>query len=137
MDQSARIFNLEEANQALAQVASLVEQLQKLMRSISDTADKLDEGARNLSHGNGHPPDQIKQQMDQLTERQRHLIESFESAVKQLESIGCVLKDLSQGLVDFHGLHDGQIVCLCWRQGEERITFWHDLDTGFAGRQPL
>jgi len=47
------------------------------------------------------------------------------------------LKDLDQGLVDFPSYRDGKLIYLCWKRGESRIEFWHDLESGIAGRQPL
>jgi hypothetical protein len=47
------------------------------------------------------------------------------------------LKDLQMGLIDFYHEREGRIVYLCWRLGEPEVLFWHDLDTGFAGRQLL
>jgi hypothetical protein len=47
------------------------------------------------------------------------------------------IKDLSRGLIDFPALIGGKEVFLCWEEGEEDVEFWHDLDTGFAGREPL
>jgi hypothetical protein len=57
--------------------------------------------------------------------------------LQELEAVGCVFKGFDAGLVDFHSLRGDQVVFLCWRLGEERITHWHELDAGFAGRQPL
>ena len=48
-----------------------------------------------------------------------------------------IIRDLQRGLIDFPALRDGREVYLCWLYGEERIDFWHEFDTGFAGRQPL
>lgn len=50
---------------------------------------------------------------------------------------GIELRDMSYGLVDFPGLRDGKLVWLCWRLDELEVAHWHDLDTGFANRQPL
>jgi hypothetical protein len=47
------------------------------------------------------------------------------------------IKDLSRGLIDFPAIIGGKEVFLCWEEGEEDVEFWHDLDTGFAGREPL
>jgi hypothetical protein len=55
----------------------------------------------------------------------------------ELATFGCVLKDPDKGLIDFLSLRNGREIYLCWVLGEERINFWHYLDTGFAGRQPL
>jgi len=48
-----------------------------------------------------------------------------------------VLKDVDAGLVDFVGMRNGREVYLCWRYGEEEIGFWHELNAGFSGRQPV
>jgi hypothetical protein len=55
----------------------------------------------------------------------------------ELEQIGCEFKGFDEGLVDFHGLLDEREILWCWKFGEERIMHWHELDAGFAGRQPL
>jgi len=56
----------------------------------------------------------------------------------QLESLGVQLKDYERGLVDFPSLREGRVVLLCWQLGEgDQIEWWHDLEAGFAGRQPL
>jgi hypothetical protein len=47
------------------------------------------------------------------------------------------IKDLDRGLVDFPAFIGGREVFLCWEQDEDDIEFWHDLDTGYAGREPL
>jgi len=57
--------------------------------------------------------------------------------VGELELIGCQLKDAARGLVDFPGTDGDREVSLCWRRGETSIEYWHDVDAGFAGRQPL
>ena len=56
---------------------------------------------------------------------------------EQINALGCELKDIDQGLIDFRTEMDGREVYLCWKFGEDRIEWWHELDTGFAGRLPL
>src|SRR5258708_1330011 len=55
----------------------------------------------------------------------------------ELEQIGCVFKGFDEGLVDFYGRLDGRDIFWCWKQGEERIEHWHDLESGYGGRQPV
>ncbi|HEX6107613.1 MAG TPA: DUF2203 domain-containing protein [Gemmatimonadales bacterium] len=57
--------------------------------------------------------------------------------LQELETIGCVFKGFEAGLVDFYSLRDDRPIFLCWRMGEERITHWHEIDSGFTGRQPI
>lgn len=136
-DRPPKTFTVEEANILLPQVKVLIEQLQGIQRSITKTNQQLDELVGKLAAGNGYPIQSLKQQIEALTKHQLQLIEGFESAFNQLQGLGCWLKDLSEGLVDFYGLRQGELIFLCWKLGEERIRFWHPLDTGYAGRQPL
>ncbi len=57
--------------------------------------------------------------------------------LEEMESIGCLFKGFDVGLVDFYSLRDDRPIFLCWRLGEERITNWHELNAGAAGRQPI
>lgn len=61
----------------------------------------------------------------------------LEKGVKAITAMGVVVKDLDQGLVDFLGTRSGREIYLCWRHGEEDIAYWHEINTGFAGRRPL
>jgi hypothetical protein len=47
------------------------------------------------------------------------------------------IKDLDRGLLDFPAIIGGREVFLCWEKGEDDIEFWHDLDTGYGGRERL
>ncbi len=83
--------------------------------------------------------------MEGLSARQQQLVQEelereatrLQGYVDELHEIGCELKDFSIGLVDFIGSHEGRDVCLCWKLGEQKIGFWHELNAGFAGRQPI
>ena len=55
----------------------------------------------------------------------------------QLEELDVVVRDLERGLIDFPAVLDGEEVYLCWIDGEPEVGFWHGLDAGYAGREPL
>jgi hypothetical protein len=61
----------------------------------------------------------------------------LKTALEQIQETGCLIKDLDIGLVDFPTLFRGREVYLCWKLGEEDITFWHGVEEGFAGRKPI
>jgi hypothetical protein len=61
----------------------------------------------------------------------------IETCLEELEQVGCVFKGFDAGLVDFPTLLDGREVYLCWQHDEPRVEHWHEVDGGFAGRQPL
>ena len=56
---------------------------------------------------------------------------------ERIRELGVVLKDLDMGLLDFPHEREGRVVFLCWHPPEERVAFWHELEAGYAGRQPL
>lgn len=62
---------------------------------------------------------------------------AIERLIHQIQSFGCVIKDINAGLLDFLADRNGRDVYLCWRYGEPRIEFYHDLHAGFNGRQPI
>ncbi len=61
----------------------------------------------------------------------------FEAASRKLADLEAVLKSMEQGLVDFYGVIDGRLVFLCWKRGEKSIEYFHHLEEGYAGRQPI
>lgn len=54
-----------------------------------------------------------------------------------VQELGIVVRDIDRGLIDFPAIIDGQEVYLCWQLDEDGISWWHDLESGFGGRQPL
>jgi hypothetical protein len=65
------------------------------------------------------------------------LVQRAKDALEEIDAIGVQVKDLDTGLLDFPCLLEGETVLLCWKRGEERIEFWHRIEDGFAGRQPI
>jgi hypothetical protein len=65
------------------------------------------------------------------------LVTDLQCLVEDIHSCGCHLKDLDSGLVDFPTLWEGREVYLCWKLGEPRVGYWHELEAGFAGRRSL
>jgi len=61
----------------------------------------------------------------------------LKEAIERVHDIGCVIKDLDIGLVDFPTVFHGNEVYLCWKLGETAIEYWHGLDEGFRGRKPI
>ena len=118
-------FIREEAEALLPAVSLILRKIQEEREKMSIVEGEL-EVLQIQSMGNGH----------HLQGRIQRLQRTIAEAV-QLEQVGCELKDPDTGLIDFLSLREGREVYLCWRLGEDRIRFWHDLDTGFAGRQPL
>jgi hypothetical protein len=64
-------------------------------------------------------------------------VQRAKDSLEEIDAIGVQVKDLETGLLDFPTEMDGEIVLLCWKKGEEKIEFWHTVEAGFKGRQPL
>ncbi len=81
----------------------------------------------------------IKKQTDGLTndDEMTAAMERLEKEIQKLEELGCVLKDMNTGLIDFPAVRLGTRVWLCWKLDEPSVSFWHGLNDGYAGRKPV
>ena len=73
----------------------------------------------------------------QVKSRLESAVARLSGAVDRVQELGCVVKDIEIGLIDFPTIYRGQEVLLCWKLGEPEIQFWHGMDDGFAGRKPI
>jgi hypothetical protein len=131
-----RLFSEEEATDALAAVAPLVERLVSARGRFVADGKRLAQVRRKVTgNGGGLDPGQVQQAQEAVEE----VANEIGLIVAELEAAGVQVKDLDRGLVDFPARHPetGDLVLLCWHLGEERVGFWHGLDEGFAGRKPL
>ena len=122
-----KYFTPEEANQALPLVRALVVRIMQAREAIIKAQPEL-WPVLEKSIGNGGS----KKAGELLHEFRR-----VENGIKGLQQIGCELKDMSIGLVDFPTLRDGQEALLCWKYDEPAVLFWHDLQSGYSGRKRL
>jgi hypothetical protein len=137
-----RYFTLDEANRVLPRVRDLIERLQRLAAEVDALNRAFQNGgqpgaASPSANGNGVHHNGSGQNAYSALTRAEAARAEMRRLLEELESIGCEFKDVHTGLVDFRSMRDGRAVYLCWRLGEERIAFWHELDAGYAGRQPL
>jgi hypothetical protein len=63
--------------------------------------------------------------------------EALSDALAAIQTLGCEIKDVDRGLVDFPSRRNGEDILLCWQLGERACSFWHDARAGFAGRRPI
>jgi hypothetical protein len=126
-----RFYSIDQADARLHDLSPL---LDKLRADRNEVAVARDELARfRATNGNADHADELKAR----EERIRALVYRMERYVSQLVAWDITLRDIDTGLVDFPALVNGRQVCLCWRLGEAKVGFWHELDAGFAGRRPL
>lgn len=123
-----RIFTPESANSVLPQVKSILTEIiikETELDSLRDDLEK-DRVSRTISISSfikRHRADSLTREISQL--------------VSRLEELGCLLKDVDTGLVDFPAMRLGEQVYLCWKIGEPSVTHWHTVYEGFQGRRPI
>jgi hypothetical protein len=135
MDEGPRIFTVEEANAllptlelALGDLARLRSELEQAIRAVGGA----DEAVGILQRGEIPAPG-----CEAAAGRLRRAAEGVGGAVERVNALGCVLKDVEIGLVDFYAMRDDEPVFLCWQLGEPAVAHWHPLDTGFDSREPI
>ncbi len=132
-----KLFTLEEANEAVPKVVAIFDSIFHLNRRIRDVSTEMKElmdiwGEEVLE---GMNPDN-KFYFEKLRSREE-CVEELKNKIDELHAVGCVVKDLNEGMVDFYHDRRGEMVHLCWRYGENEIKFWHTLSGGFARRMPI
>ena len=123
----SRHFTVEEANAALNEIRPLVEEIMRIHQVVIT---RQPEAWPAIERAAGNGGNRAASELVPEFERLRRL-------VHRVQDEGAILKDLGTGLLDFPALRDGREVYLCWKYGEESILFWHDIDTGYMGRQPI
>jgi hypothetical protein len=121
-----RHFTREEASALLPRLKEMLLQLRSSKDQLTDT--EAHEALSEAAPGNGGG-EEGKQVGVAFLEVRRLL--------GAIEESGIVLRDIDRGLVDFPAVIDGREVYLCWELGEDDVAYWHDLDSGYRGREPL
>ena len=98
-----------------------------------DEDDDSDEGDEDEADQEQEPPPDVQRDLARF----RGLVETLREQIEAIQDTGCVIKDIEIGLVNWPALHQGREVLLCWKYGEPEVAFWHELNTGFAGRRPV
>jgi len=122
-----KYFTLSEANEALKIIRPLIDDVQAIRQKILANQPEA-WPAVEKSAGNGGNKALSK------------LVDGFEKLdvlIHQILDTGVQIKDINAGLLDFSAMRNGREVYLCWQYGEEDIAFWHEIDAGYAGRQPI
>ncbi len=123
----AKYFTLEEANAVLDVIRPLMTEIMQIRASILERQPEAWPAVEKAA-GNGGSKIASGIALD---------FARLDTLLRQVLATGAEVKDINTGLVDFRSLREGREVYLCWKAGEDRIRFWHDLEAGFAGRQEL
>lgn len=131
---ATRHFTVEEANALLPELRVILEHFGARRQELEERQQAL-EVIRQQAGGNGHRL--AGEEFQRLKREAEFVLEECNTAIKKIEALGCLLKDLHLGLIDFPSMRDGQEVFLCWKPDEAEVGYWHGLTEGFAGRKPI
>lgn len=124
-------FTLEEADRMLPLVSRITHDILDSYREWQRTVEAF-EVATSLSRA-----EKPSAEAEALQHKAQGLARDIQGFVSEITRLGLEFKGFELGLVDFPGEVDGRQVFWCWKHGEPSIQFWHDVDAGYAGRQPI
>jgi hypothetical protein len=130
-----KTFTLDEAQALLPVVQSLLNRAIEAKQAAGTLQEEMQELVRRIFISGGILVDISAAHKRKLA--LEALVQRAKDAIEEIDAIGVQVKDLDTGLLDFPCLLEGETVLLCWKRGEERIEFWHRIEDGFAGRQPI
>lgn len=127
-----KYFSVEEANRTLPLVQRIVADITAEFPAWHERVGRYEvvAGGSRADDGESEEQRRLRMEIEQIARRVNDYLD-------ELREIGCVFKGFEEGLVDFYGRLEGRDVFWCWRLGEPRIAYWHEVDAGYAGRRPI
>jgi hypothetical protein len=131
-----RVFTISEINALIPDLSDLVgDQLRE--------QSEIEHGLAELTRLSGSTPQSLEaapgdgSEVRKLKRELKQRIQRYEAGWARVQTMGGVVKDPQTGLVDFYGRVGEKLVWLCWRYGEDSLSHYHELESGFSGRRPL
>ncbi len=131
----AKRFTLAEAEGLIPSVDRLLRKAVELKEAYAGAEHGVEAYQKRIVIMGGMMVDRA--QVREVRERRDDAATALRSVLEEVQELGCVVKDLDIGLVDFPTSFQGREVYLCWKLGEPSIAFWHGVDEGFAGRKAI
>lgn len=121
-----RHYTVDQANAAIGWVRERIDRMRAARDQLGDEEARAALSDAAPRNGGGAPGLVVSEAFLEL-----------QSALRDLQDMEVVLRDLERGLIDFPALRDGREVYLCLEDGEDEIGYWHDIEAGYGGREPL
>ncbi len=132
---SDRTFTLEEAQNLLPILESLLKQAIQSKQVIEEVDNELQQTAHRVFLNGGMLLNVVR--LARRKNEREKAVQRLKDAISEIDATGVQVKDLDIGLLDFPCMVEGELILLCWKLGEEKITHWHSTSAGFAGRKPI
>lgn len=126
-DYPDRLFTLSEANRLIPCLEEHLAAIKKGKTVLLHTKDEIQKASKNAQFGGGSA----------MAPHYIVALEQINDRLQKIQELGVLVKDVEMGLCDFPHLHEGRVVYLCWKLGEPEVRWWHEVHSGYAGRQPL
>lgn len=136
-DLPVRLFTVTEANALVPRLEHIFRRLDPRLARLKELKDLIEDAEAYWGEGLVAAPAKDLDSYAGFLQEQADLERSVQADIDEVHSLGCEVKDLHRGLVDFPARIAGEIAYLCWQRGESRVGWWHTLDGGFAGRKVL
>jgi hypothetical protein len=130
-----RTFSLDEAHTLLPVLESLLRRGMEAKKQVEEIEGEFQKINHRIFLTGGSEVDVVA-----LARRRAacdKALQTIKDCLAEIEATGAQVKDMDMGLLDFPCLVDGETILLCWKLGEERITYWHGTEEGFPGRKPI
>ena len=131
------LFTISRAEKLLPKVKGLLRKAMFLNSQLQSLRSELVLGEEEIQVETEDQNIRYKFELVKDHDLLNQLTEDFYESLEAIQKLGCHVKDVEQGLIDFPAEFEGRTVFLCWKLGEDRIQFWHELDTGFKDRQKI
>jgi hypothetical protein len=130
-----KTFTLDEAQALLPIVESLLNRAIEAKQALDELEEDQQDLVRRIFLNGGMLVDiaAVKKRKINMAA----LVQRARDSLQEIDAIGVQIKDFDTGLLDFPAILEGETVLLCWKRGEARIEFWHRIEDGFRGRQPI
>jgi hypothetical protein len=130
-----KTFTLDEAQALLPIVEALLNRAIEAKEALAGLEEEQQKLLRRIFSSGGMLVDLAAIKKRKIT--MAALVQRAKDSLQEIDAIGVQVKDLDTGLLDFPCILEGETVLLCWKRGEPRIAFWHRVEDGFPGRQPI
>jgi hypothetical protein len=119
-----KVFDLDTARETLVVIKPIVEEINAKRMELTEAYERFQEEQDTLERM-------------YLESHMKDLDAAIDSLFRKIEALGGVIKGIDPILVDFLSFHKNRYIWLCWKEDEDTIMYWHELNEGFAGRKPI
>lgn len=130
-----KTFSIDEANALLPRLTGCIRRifsLNEMLKTNMGDANSLRELWGEDIYRKRHPDNEYYLR---LLGRQEELMKALEAEAKSVQETGCIVRDVSSGIVDFYHQSENGLALLCWKYGEDSVRYWHPISAGFSSRQ--